>query len=76
VAYLAWHLFDLSGSGGNSALGLGQIASMKEGDLSITYATTANAASTGNALENTPGGRLLLALRKSKPTMGVNMAGL
>jgi len=74
VAYRAWHEFDCSGKGSNAAMGLGQIASMSEGGMSVSFANTGGEASSG--LESTPGGRLLLALNKSRPTMGCNTAGL
>jgi hypothetical protein len=79
VAYRACHLFSISGGGssggGNPALGLGQVASMSEGGLSITYAT-GGAAPDSSALDSTKYGKMLLGLIKSRPTMGVNMAGL
>jgi len=76
VAYRACHLFLISGGGnsGNSVMGLGQVASMSEGGLSISFAT--NPASDSSGLDTTKYGKQLLALIKSRPTMGVNMAGL
>jgi hypothetical protein len=76
IAYRACHLFMVSGGGGsgNPAFGMGQVASMSEGGLSVSFAT---GAATGNSgLETTKYGKLLLDLIKSRPTMGVNMAGL
>lgn len=76
VAYRACHLFSISGGGnsGNPVMGLGQVASMSEGGLSISFAT--NAANDSSGLDTTKYGKQLLALIKSRPTMGVNMAGL
>lgn len=76
IAYRACHLFMLSGgeNSGNPALGLGQVASISEGGLSISYATNANTDTSG--LDTTKFGKLLLGLIKSRPTAGVNTAGL
>jgi hypothetical protein len=77
VAYRACHLFTVSGggaSGANPIAGLGQIASMSEGSMSVTVAT--GAASDSGGLDTTKYGRLLLGLLKARPRMGVNMAGL
>jgi hypothetical protein len=76
VAYRACHLFMVSGGGGsgNPALGMGQVASMSEGGLSISFA--ASAVSDSGGLDTTKYGKLLLGLIKSRPTMGVNTAGL
>jgi hypothetical protein len=79
IAYRACHLFSVSGGGaaggGNPALGLGQVASMSEGGLSVTFATGGAAPDSGG-LDTTKYGKLLLALIKSRPAMGANMAGL
>jgi hypothetical protein len=80
VAYRACHLFMVAGgdadsSGvGSAVAGLGQIASMSEGGLSVSLATSATSDSGG--LDTTKYGKLLLGLIKSRPTMGVNTAGL
>jgi hypothetical protein len=76
VAYRACHLFTITGGEGNSnsAIGTGQIASMSEGGLSVSFATSA--ASDSGGLDTTKYGKLLLGLIKSRPTMGVNTAGL
>jgi hypothetical protein len=75
IAYRACHLFTIAGGGNsNSALGLGQIASMSEGGLSVSFAADATTDSGG--LDTTKYGKLLLGLIKSRPRMGVNMAGL
>jgi hypothetical protein len=76
VAYRACHLFMVSGGGGsgNPAFGMGQVASMSEGGLSVSFAT--GASSGGGALDTTKYGKLLLGLIKSRPAMGVNTAGL
>jgi hypothetical protein len=80
VAYRAAHLFT-STEGGNAAakniLDMGKgapIASMHEGGLSVSFAQggTAN----GSTLESTEYGKMLLRLMKTRPTMGVNAAGL
>ena len=83
VAYRACHLFTITaGSGGNAALGLGQVASMTEGGLSVSFAgegavTGAILQSDANGgLETTKYGKMLLGLIKSRPRMGVNTAGL
>lgn len=75
IAYRACHLFTISGIGGsNAALGMGQIASMSEGSLSVTFANTQSNSSSG--LDTTKYGKLLLGIIKSRPTLGVNTAGL
>jgi hypothetical protein len=76
IAYRACHIFEITGGGGsgNPALGMGQIASMSEGGLSVSFAT--NAAADNGGLNTTRYGKMLLGLIKSRPTMGVNMAGL
>jgi hypothetical protein len=80
VAYRACHLFIVSGGSasggvGEMAAGLGQIASMSEGGLSISLAAGGGSSDSGG-LDTTKYGKLLLGLIKSRPTMGVNMAGL
>ncbi|MDR0388754.1 MAG: DUF4054 domain-containing protein [Spirochaetaceae bacterium] len=77
VAYRACHLFMVSGGGGSGspAFGMGQIASMSEGGLSVSFAAGASK-SGGSGLDTTKYGKLLLDLIKSRPTMGVNTAGL
>jgi hypothetical protein len=76
VAYRACHLFTVSGGGesGNPAIGTGQITGMSEGGLSVSFA--AGAVSDSGGLDTTKYGKLLLGLIKSRPTMGVNTAGL
>ncbi|MDR1399396.1 MAG: DUF4054 domain-containing protein [Treponema sp.] len=75
IAYRACHLFTIAGGdGGSPVFGMGQVASMSEGGLSVSFAT--NAASNSDGLDTTKYGKLLLGLIKSRPTMGVNMAGL
>jgi hypothetical protein len=82
IAYRACHLFMVSGGGAagggveSAAAGLGQIASMSEGGLSVSFVTGSGGASNAEALDTTKYGKLLLALIKSRPTMGVNTAGL
>ena len=78
IAYRACHLFTITGggSGGNAALGVGQIASMSEGGLSVTFARDNSSTSNSSGLDTTKYGKLLLDLIKSRPTMGVNTAGL
>jgi len=78
IAYRACHLFTISGGdsgGGSSALGMGKIASMSEGGLSVTFAND-NSVSDGSGLDTTKFGKLLLGLMRMRPTMGVNTAGL
>jgi hypothetical protein len=80
IAYRACHLFMVSGgsSGGgveSVAAGLGQIASMSEGGISVSLAT-GGGTSNAEGLDTTKYGKLLLGLIKSRPTMGVNMAGV
>ena len=72
VAYRACHLFAVTGQSSSPAMGLGQVASMSEGSLSVSFATGANAES---GLDTTKYGKLLQALIKSRPSMGVNSAG-
>jgi hypothetical protein len=55
-------------------MGLGQVASMSEGGISISFAT--NASNDTSGLNTTKYGLQLLALIKSCPTMGINRAGL
>lgn len=76
IAYRACHLFTITGGGGSSnhALGMGQVASMSEGGVSVSFAT--GVATSGSGLETSKYGKLLLGLIKSRPTMGVNTAGL
>jgi hypothetical protein len=76
IAYRACHLFTITGGGesGNPAIGTGQIASMSEGGLSVSFAT--GTSSDNGGLDTTKYGKLLLGLIKSRPTMGVNTAGL
>jgi hypothetical protein len=82
LAYRACHLFMVSGGGAagggveSAVAGLGQIASMSEGDLSVSFVTgSGGTSSSTEGLDTTKYGKLLLGL-KSRPTMGVNMAGL
>jgi hypothetical protein len=79
LAYRACHLFMVSGGAasngvGGTVAGLGQIASMSEGGLSVSLAT--GGVSDPGGLDTTKYGKMLLGLIKSRPTMGVNMAGL
>jgi hypothetical protein len=76
IAYRACHLFTITGGdgSGNPAIGTGQITGMTEGGLSLSLAASATQDSGG--LDTTRYGKLLLGLIKSRPTMGVNMAGL
>jgi hypothetical protein len=79
LAYRACHLFMVSGGSasgevGGVAAGLGQIASMSEGGLSVSLA--AGGVSDPGGLDTTKYGKMLLGLIKSRPTMGVNRAGL
>lgn len=78
IAYRSCHLFTITGGGGggNSALGMGEIQSMSEGGLSVTFATKASASSDESGLDTTKFGKMLLSLIKTRPTMGVNTAGL
>lgn len=81
VAYQACHFWTLSGSSesvgaAGAAAGLGQIASMSEGGLSVTFATTQGGTAATAELDTTKYGKLLLGLIKTRPTMGVNTAGL
>lgn len=77
VAYRACHLFTITaGSGGSSAVGLGQVASMSEGGLSISFATGSQSSDADGGLETSKYGKMLLGLIKSRPHMGVNTAGL
>jgi hypothetical protein len=81
VAYRACHLFTAMGGAANSGgvsmvAGLGQIASMSEGGMSVSFATSAGSGEMSNsALDTTKYGKALYALIKSRPTMGVNVAG-
>jgi hypothetical protein len=77
IAYRACHLFTLTGgeSSGNPALGTGQISSISEGGLSMSFQTSQPDAG-NHGLDTTKYGTMLLGLIKSRPTMGVNTAGL
>lgn len=74
IAYRACHLFTITGGGSNPAFGTGQITSMSEGGLSVSFASGSSADDSG--LDTTKYGKLLLGLIKARPTMGVNTAGL
>lgn len=77
VAYKACHLYTVTaGSEGNTAAGLGQIASMSEGGLSVSFATGDAESDASGGLETTKFGKMLLGLIKSCPRMGTNTAGL
>ena len=87
VAYKACHLYTLFGASGESGggsdiegtlagLGAGDITSVKEGDLSITFASGSNEGTKANDLLNTKYGRMLYDLIKRMPTMGVNTSPL
>jgi hypothetical protein len=73
-------LFTVSGGGNDTektVMNMGggaPVASMSEGGLSVNFAT--GAALDSGGLDTTKYGKLLLGLIKSRPTMGVNMAGL
>jgi hypothetical protein len=72
IAYRACHLFMITG--GDPVFGTGQVSSMKEGGLSVSFAT--NGVTDTSGLDTTKFGKLLLGLIKSRPAMGVNTAGL
>jgi hypothetical protein len=74
IAYRACHLFTITSDGSNPVMGIGQITGMTEGGLSVSLAASATSDSGG--LDTTKYGKLLLGLIKSRPTMGVNTAGL
>lgn len=77
VAYRACHQFSVTeGANGNSALGLGQVASMSEGGLSVSFAAGSVSSDADGGLETTKYGKMLLGLIKSRPKIGVNTAGL
>lgn len=77
VAYRACHLFTVTrGAGGNAAAGIGQVASMSEGGLSMSFATSAASSAADGGLETTKYGKMLLGLIRSRPAMGANGAGL
>jgi len=80
IAYRACHLFAITGDGnsGDPSVGTQQIASIKEGDISTTFATNAKSESKSDVggLDTTKYGKMLLGLIKSRPTLGVNTAGL
>ena len=77
VAYKACHLYTVTaGSGESAAAGLGQVASMSEGGLSVSFAAGSAESDASGGLETTKYGKMLLGLIKSRPRMGVNTAGL
>jgi hypothetical protein len=80
VAYRACHLFTVAdgGTGTEQTImnmgGGAPVASMSEGGLAISFAQGGATGST--ELVSTKYGKMLLGLRKSRPTMGVNAGGL
>lgn len=77
VAYRACHLFKVTaGAVGNDAVGVGKVASMTEGGLSVSYQDNSNGSVSDGGLDTTKYGKMLLGLIKSRPRMGVNTAGL
>lgn len=77
VAYKACHLYTITaGSDGGAAAGLGEIASISEGGLSVSFATRSSESDATGGLETTKYGKMLLGLINSRPRMGVNTAGL
>lgn len=77
VAYRACHLFKVtSGTVGNDAVGVGKVASMTEGGLSVSYQDNSSSSVSDGGLDTTKYGKMLLGLIKSRPRMGVNTAGL
>jgi hypothetical protein len=86
VAYRALHLYDTAGAGIESGSDLAVIdkagkgaalASMSEGGLSVSFAqNTGQAVSNSADLGGTKWGRMLLDLWKTRPSTGVNRAGL
>jgi hypothetical protein len=83
IAYKACHLFEVAGIGKSGTAqaiaeaGNGQqIASMSEGGLSVTFAHSSGGSDAGaNDMGSTKYGRLYLDLLKTRPAMGVNLAG-
>jgi len=78
LAYQACHLFTVTNkaAGGASSTGMikelsggAPITSVREGGLSVSFGQSGS--EVGDTLGSTKYGRLLLALRKSKPTMNV-----
>ena len=79
VAYRAAHLFAMTGSSDDSTSNIKKLgggaanASMSEGGLSVSFAQPG--ASGDDLLGSTEYGRMLQALIKSRPKMGVNQLG-
>jgi hypothetical protein len=76
VAYQACHDFTMAANNTMKNImdksGGAPIASMSEGGLSVSFAQGATG---GSDLLSTKYGRMLLALRRSRPRMGVNAGG-
>jgi hypothetical protein len=83
VAYRAAHLFTALGAVSSSTVntikelgGGAQITSMSEGGLSVSFAQNSGGGTDTVDLDNTRYGKMLKELIRSRPTMGVNMAGV
>jgi hypothetical protein len=80
LAYQACHYFTImgdsqgGGGSGDADAGIFPVASKSEGGLSVTYAVPSQT-NTSSDLENTKYGKMLMALIKGRPKMGVNTAG-
>jgi hypothetical protein len=76
VALRACHEFTMAGGSTMKNImdkgGGAPIASMSEGGLSVSFA---QGVSDGSDLGSTKYGKMLLALRRSRPRMGVNTGG-
>lgn len=77
VAYRACHLYSITDvSSGGATAGLGQISSMHEGGISVSFAASGSNAAASGGLESSKYGIMLLGLINSRPHLGVNTAGL
>jgi hypothetical protein len=80
IAYRACHLFTVmkvTSSSNDKIKELGggaPVASVTEGKLSVSFAQSGGSVDV-SALGSTKYGRMLLALIKTRPTLGVNQAG-
>ena len=82
IAYMACHLYTLfseenaSSGGGSSIPGtVGEVASIKEGGVSISYFQSGSGSTdSASELEKSKFGAMYLMLRKRVPRMGVNRA--
>jgi hypothetical protein len=79
IAYMACHLYSLFSEENNSGAGnipgtVGEVASIHEGGVSISYFQSGSGGGSTSDLENSKFGEMYLMLRRRIPRMGVNRA--